>query len=82
MVAATDARGGSVLVLDPHAGDVLAAASWPLVSDRRRPQRDRVRSEIRPISGSLTASTSRPISGINPAYSGRIPATWGRKYEP
>lgn len=28
------ARGGSVLVLKPRGGDVLAAASWPVVSDR------------------------------------------------
>lgn len=38
--AVTDygAKGGSVLVLDPRTGDVLAAASWPLAGTRSRPQ--------------------------------------------
>ena len=39
-VAATDSRSGSVLILEPRTGDVLAAASWPLVADRRERQRD------------------------------------------
>jgi len=30
------ARGGSVLIADPATGDVLAAASWPLLADRDR----------------------------------------------
>ena len=34
------ADGGCVLVLDPDNGDVLASASWPLLSSRDRPQRD------------------------------------------
>ena len=34
------ARGGSVLVLDPGNGDVLAAASWPLMATREGPHRD------------------------------------------
>ena len=33
-VADCGASAGSVLILDPHCGDVLAAASWPLVSSR------------------------------------------------
>jgi len=33
-VQATGAAGGSVLVLDPNNGDVLAAASWPLMRTR------------------------------------------------
>ena len=37
---ATGACGGSVLVLDPRTGDVLAAASWPLVADRQARQTD------------------------------------------
>ncbi|MFH2054222.1 MAG: penicillin-binding transpeptidase domain-containing protein [bacterium] len=32
------AQGGSVLVLDPRTGDVLAAASWPLAGPRAHPQ--------------------------------------------
>jgi cell division protein FtsI/penicillin-binding protein 2 len=36
-VADSRARAGSVLILDPHAGDVLAAASWPLLGSRNRP---------------------------------------------
>jgi len=39
-VSETRADGGSVLILDPHSGDILAAASWPLVGTRSRPQRD------------------------------------------
>jgi stage V sporulation protein D (sporulation-specific penicillin-binding protein) len=39
-VTATNAQGGSVLVLDPANGDVLAAASWPLVETRSRAQGD------------------------------------------
>ncbi len=34
------ARGGSVLILDPHNGDVLAAASWPLMDTRQGPHPD------------------------------------------
>ncbi|PIE75906.1 hypothetical protein CSA17_05065, partial [bacterium DOLJORAL78_65_58] len=33
-VAETGAEGGSVLVLDPSTGDILAAASWPLMTTR------------------------------------------------
>ena len=32
----TGSRAGSVLIVDPHHGDVLAAASWPLTPTRRR----------------------------------------------
>lgn len=39
-VTTTNAQGGSVLVLDPANGDVLAAASWPLVDTRSRAQGD------------------------------------------
>lgn len=39
-VAATNALGGSVLVLDPANGDVLAAASWPLMDTRDRSHED------------------------------------------
>jgi cell division protein FtsI/penicillin-binding protein 2 len=39
-VADNGARGGSLLILDPWTGDVLAAASWPLVDSRRGPQPD------------------------------------------
>lgn len=39
-VTAANARGGSVLVLDPSNGDVLAAASWPLVDTRANSQPD------------------------------------------
>ncbi len=39
-VTTTNALGGSVLVLDPANGDVLAAASWPLVDTRSRAQGD------------------------------------------
>jgi stage V sporulation protein D (sporulation-specific penicillin-binding protein) len=31
-----NAKGGSLLVLDPQTGDVLAAASWPLLESRGR----------------------------------------------
>jgi stage V sporulation protein D (sporulation-specific penicillin-binding protein) len=34
-VKATGSEGGSVLVLDPDTGDVLAAASWPLLDSRK-----------------------------------------------
>ncbi|MCP4572425.1 MAG: PASTA domain-containing protein [bacterium] len=34
------AKGGSVLVMTPTGGDVLAAASWPLVADRDARQED------------------------------------------
>jgi stage V sporulation protein D (sporulation-specific penicillin-binding protein) len=30
-----DAVGGSVLILDPNSGDILAAASWPLLESRK-----------------------------------------------
>ncbi len=33
-VNSTGAEAGSVLVMDPHTGDVLAAASWPLLEKR------------------------------------------------
>ena len=33
-VTACGAQGGSVLILDPNTGDVLAAASWPLLKTR------------------------------------------------
>jgi stage V sporulation protein D (sporulation-specific penicillin-binding protein) len=33
-VESTGADGGSVLVLDPNTGDILAAASWPLMEKR------------------------------------------------
>ncbi len=39
-VATTGAKGGSVLVLDPANGDVLAAASWPLLDTRENRQGD------------------------------------------
>ncbi|RKZ20063.1 hypothetical protein DRQ50_00590 [bacterium] len=39
-IAATGSRGGSVLILDPHTGDVLAAASAPLMGDRQARQTD------------------------------------------
>ncbi|HOX25208.1 MAG TPA: penicillin-binding transpeptidase domain-containing protein [Candidatus Krumholzibacteria bacterium] len=39
-VAVCDAAAGSVLVLDPRNGDILAAASYPLVETRERPVRD------------------------------------------
>jgi cell division protein FtsI (penicillin-binding protein 3) len=34
------AEGGSVLILDPDTGDILAAASWPLLETRRGKHRD------------------------------------------
>ncbi len=34
------AIGGSVLVLDPSCGDILAAASWPMPASRRHPITD------------------------------------------
>ncbi len=39
-VAESGAIGGSVLIVDPANGDVLAAASWPLVASRRQPGRN------------------------------------------
>ena len=39
-VKASRSKAGSVLVLDPRNGDVVAAASWPLVSTRRNPVAD------------------------------------------
>lgn len=39
-VSTTGAKGGSVLVLDPSNGDVLAAASWPLLDTRENRQGD------------------------------------------
>ena len=33
-VAATGSEGGSVLIVEPHSGDILAAASWPLMPTR------------------------------------------------
>ena len=33
------AKSGSVLILDPNTGDILAAASWPLLETRSRPPR-------------------------------------------
>ncbi len=39
-VVDTGAKSGSVLVLDPGTGDILAAASWPLLATRNRSTRD------------------------------------------
>ena len=39
-VARYGAIGGSVLILEPFSGDVLAAASWPLVNSRSERQPD------------------------------------------
>lgn len=39
-VADAQARAGSVLILDPACGDILAAASWPLVRTREAPVRE------------------------------------------
>lgn len=39
-VTTTGAQGGSVLVMDPSNGDVLAAASWPLLDTRANRQGD------------------------------------------
>ncbi len=39
-VARCKAKGGSVLILDPQNGDVLAAASWPLMASRQGPHAD------------------------------------------
>jgi stage V sporulation protein D (sporulation-specific penicillin-binding protein) len=39
-VPATGARSGSVIIVEPGSGDVLAAASWPLVASRRDAVRD------------------------------------------
>lgn len=39
-VAEFHAVGGSVLMLDPTCGDVLAAASWPMPADRNHPITD------------------------------------------
>ncbi len=39
-VAECGAIGGSVLILDPWTGDILAAASWPLLESRSVPCRD------------------------------------------
>lgn len=36
----TGAMGGSVLILDPQNGDILAAASWPLMETRQVPHED------------------------------------------
>lgn len=37
------ANGGSVLIMDPNSGDVLAAASWPMLASRKdHPEDDRV----------------------------------------
>ena len=36
----TGSTGGSVLVMDPSNGDILAAASWPLVDSRKNSQAD------------------------------------------
>jgi len=35
-VAACGAIGGAVLIIDPNRGDLLGAAGWPVVEDRRR----------------------------------------------
>lgn len=39
-VKETRAKGGSVLIVDPSNGDILAAASWPLVKTRQDSQPD------------------------------------------
>jgi stage V sporulation protein D (sporulation-specific penicillin-binding protein) len=39
-VRETGSAAGSVLILDPRTGDILAAASWPLVETRAQPVRD------------------------------------------
>lgn len=39
-VTSTNAQGGSVLVLNPANGDVMAAASWPLMDTRARSHSD------------------------------------------
>ncbi len=39
-VARCGAQGGSVLIMDPHNGDILAAASWPLLPTRAGPHAD------------------------------------------
>jgi len=39
-VADAGARAGSVLILAPDTGDILAAASWPLVATRAAPVRE------------------------------------------
>ena len=39
-VKACGAAGGSVLILEPATGDILAAASWPLLATRERPVSD------------------------------------------
>ena len=39
-VAACEASGGSVLIVAPQTGDILAAASWPLLDDRQQPGND------------------------------------------
>ncbi len=36
----TRSQSGSILIMDPATGDVLAAASWPLVATRERPVGD------------------------------------------
>ncbi len=39
-VHALGAQGGAVLIVDPACGDVLAAASWPLLADRSSGRHD------------------------------------------
>ena len=46
---------------------VIAMAGMPMIiHSRRRPQRSGVRSEIRPIIGSVTMSNTRPTNRIQP----------------
>lgn len=35
-----EARGGAVLIIDPSCGDILAAASWPVLPDRSAARHD------------------------------------------
>lgn len=39
-ISTCGAAGGTVLIVDPRQGDILAAASWPLLADRREPGED------------------------------------------
>lgn len=39
-VPATESSAGSVIIVDPRQGEVLAAASWPLIATREQPVAD------------------------------------------
>jgi stage V sporulation protein D (sporulation-specific penicillin-binding protein) len=58
-------HGGSVVVLDPHTGDLLALASWPAPAQRKGPDYDPAQWRLLPVQAAYEpGSTMKALTSI------------------